>query len=176
MSKKVVVPVVIDTSVLVPSVYSSSPLLQFLLTGNLILIWNNFIKDEALRITDELWDWYAAKNPDITRKEIIELLNMVFEDGITVPEMPLDWPPASKDRNDDPFLWAAVNGKAEYIISLDKRHIIELGSFCGIPIGDVDSFFKWAKSERPMSRPHLVINLIKRLNYKLAKSINRNSP
>ena len=49
MSKGIVVPVVIDTNVLVPSVYRSTHLLSFLLSGNLLLVWNTAIYDEAPR-------------------------------------------------------------------------------------------------------------------------------
>lgn len=79
-----------------------------------------------------------------------ELLSVIFNLGFNVPEMPNNWPPTSRDRNDDPFLWATVTGKAEYLISNDRRHLLNLRSFKGIPIGTPKQFFQWAKATYPM--------------------------
>ncbi|RJQ26241.1 MAG: hypothetical protein C4589_10155 [Peptococcaceae bacterium] len=66
--------------------------------------------------------------------------------------MPKDWPPVSKDRDDDQFLWVALAGDAEYIIS-DDKHLLKLkGSFI-IPIGTPENFFEWVKIAHPMPRP-----------------------
>lgn len=84
--------------------------------------------------------------------EARELLHLAYTFGITVPEMPEDWPPASKDRNDDPFLWTAVAGRAEYILSYDRRHMLRLRNFKGIPIGRPRDFFKWAIATHPIRK------------------------
>lgn len=67
--------------------------------------------------------------------------------------MPEDWPPASQDRDDDPFLWTAVTGRAEYIISHDRRHMIKLGTFRDISIGTPGNFFEWIEIAHPAPRP-----------------------
>ena len=36
-SKEIAVPIVVDTNVLIPSLYMATPLLRFVLSGNLIL-------------------------------------------------------------------------------------------------------------------------------------------
>jgi len=43
-SNKIAVPIVIDTNILVPSLYMATPLLTFVLSGNLIIIWNEFMR------------------------------------------------------------------------------------------------------------------------------------
>lgn len=150
---KIVVPVVIDTNVLVPSVFMKSHILKFILNGNLTLVWSDFIFKEALEITERLWNkLYQKKMEPEQLPETIELLETVYRYfGYPVDdEMPEDWPTASKDRRDDPFLWAAETGKAEYIISHDRRHMLELGNHKGIPIGTPAEFFQWAKATHPI--------------------------
>ncbi|MBM7866259.1 putative nucleic acid-binding protein [Heliobacterium gestii] len=110
-SNQVVVPVVIDTNVLVPSLYSYTRIAVFMTYGNILLVWNDFIYDEVLEIMERL--------------------------------SPID---------DDPFLYAAVEGKAEYIISCDSKHMVSMGNFNNIPIGTPDEFFNWVIQEHPMRR------------------------
>ena len=151
MSKEIVVPVVVDTNVLIPSIYRSSYLFNFILSGNLVLVWNQFIYDEAERIAIDMWNSYVRRRTRNSLKDTLNLLRLVFEVGYSVHDMPDDWPNVSNDRDDDSFLWAAENGKAEYIISHDRRHMIALRSFKGIPIGNPASFFSWAISNYPMT-------------------------
>lgn len=65
--------------------------------------------------------------------------------------MPDDWSPSSPDPDDDPFLRVAYVGRAEYIISSDKRHMVLLENYKNIPIGNPKSFFKWVKEKHPMT-------------------------
>ena len=153
------IPVIIDTNILVPSLYRSTHILQFILSGNLVLIWNNFIYDEAYRIVHEMWDDYYSKKNFYDLSEVVELLDIVFNLGIKVVDMPIDWPPASRDRKDDPFLWASEVGWAYYIISNDKRHMLLLKMFNGTPIGRPIDFFEWAKKEYPMDASNLSSSL-----------------
>ena len=145
------VPIVVDTNILVPSLFRSTHLLGFILAEQLVLVTNDFLYEEALRITNRMWDnWYKLKMTEPLSK-IHELLDLVFGLGYTVPEMPDNWPPASRDRDDDPFLWVASQGRAEYIISHDDRHMLELGDFKGIPIGKPKQFFEWVQVAHPIT-------------------------
>lgn len=49
------------------------------------------------------------------------------------------------DPDDDKFLEAAVAGNVDYLVSGD-RHLLDLGSFRGIPIVDPRTFFKRLES------------------------------
>ncbi len=149
MSNRVVIPVVIDTNILVPSLYSKTPLFDFVLKGNLILVWNSFIYEEAVEIIARLGSIYKKKT-SVTPYDVISLLDLVLNEADKVREMPEDWPPVSPDRDDDPFLFTAEIGGAEYIISADNRHMLKLESYKGISIGSPGDFFKWAKENRPM--------------------------
>lgn len=150
MSGGPIIPVVIDTNVLVPSLYSYTPIAHFILSGNLVLIWNNYIYREVCRIINRLAKRYHVK-AGVEPGEVIKLFELISFAGRKVDEMPVDWPPASSDRKDDPFLWAAVAGGAEYIISDDSKHFLKLKSFKGIPIGRPENFFRWVEKVHPMT-------------------------
>ncbi|HAG08194.1 MAG TPA: hypothetical protein DCK87_01310 [Desulfotomaculum sp.] len=152
MSEKPVISVAIDTNVLVPSLYSRTPIARFILSGKLTFIWNPFIHNEASKIINRLADRYYKK-AGVQSEEIIKLLELITDLGIEVPDMPDDWPSISSDRNDDPFLWAALTGGAEYIISDDESHMLKLKEFCGIPIGTPGDFFEWVKIAHPIPKP-----------------------
>jgi predicted nucleic acid-binding protein len=97
-----------------------------------------------------MWEQYYCEKIMIDPEMIFRLLGYIFNAGIKVSEMPETWPAASCDRNDDPFLYAAVNGGAEYIISSDRRHMLSLQHFRGIPIGRPQAFFEWVKTTYPI--------------------------
>jgi len=71
--------------------------------------------------------------------------------------MPSYWKPCSPDRDDDPFLYAALTGGAKYIISADIRHMLRLGSVNGIPIGRPREFFPWVIQNYPIETYSVLI-------------------
>ncbi|WP_265332381.1 PIN domain-containing protein [Zhaonella formicivorans] len=121
--------------------------MNFILTGNLSVIWNDFIYEEAREIIERLHPKYSRLGIDY--REVVALLDLILDPSDKVSEMPQNWPPVSLDRDDDPFLFAAIEGNAEYIISADIRHMLTLGEFRGIPIGKPINFFSWAQRNRP---------------------------
>lgn len=151
MISKPTVPIVLDTNVLVPSLYAKTRILEFVTQGNLVLLWNGFIYAEAVDIIHRLSDYYKHRGID-RRELVIELLDLIFIETYMTPEMPSSWPPISPDRNDDPFLFAGLHGGAEYIISSDKRDMLSLGTVEGIPIGPPTEFFTWVKGKHPMKK------------------------
>jgi predicted nucleic acid-binding protein len=83
----------------------------------------------------------------------LTLLDLVVKGlGHFTRDMPYTWPPASSDRNDDPFLYAALQGNAEFIITQDRKHLLDMKFFRGIPIGKPKDFFGWAIKNRPMHK------------------------
>ncbi|HOV80913.1 MAG TPA: PIN domain-containing protein [Bacillota bacterium] len=150
MLEKPVVPVVIDTNVLIPSIYSYTRIARFVYEGLLLLVWNDFTYREASEIIDRLADYYMKK-PGFRAEEAKVFLDYMFSVGRKVPDMPEDWPYVTKDRDDDNFLWAAIAGNAEYIITEDGSHMLALKEFRGIPIGTPKDFFRWVKQVHPMS-------------------------
>jgi predicted nucleic acid-binding protein len=52
------------------------------------------------------------------------------------------------------FLWIASEVGAEYIITKDKKHLLSLKNYRGIPIGTPRDFFKWVKKMYPRAQPN----------------------
>jgi len=149
MSGKPAVPVVVDTNVLIPSIYRYTSIARFIYEGFLVLVWNEFTYKEASEIIDRLADYYMKK-PGFRADEAKVFLDFMVSIGRKVPDMPEDWPHVTEDRDDDNFLWAAVAGNAEYIITEDNLHMLALREFRGIPIGTPKEFFRWVKKAHPM--------------------------
>ncbi len=105
-------------------------------------------------MAEEMWPWYSVRL-EIECADVLKTLYRTFDVGHCVPDMPETWPPVSTDRDDDPFLWAALQGGAEYIISYDRRHMLKLGAFQSIPIGTPKQFFDWVKITHPMDAPEI---------------------
>lgn len=139
---------VIDTNVLVPSIYSYTYIARFIYEGLLVLVWNDFIYREASEIIDRLAECYMRK-AGFQAREAKVFLDYMFSIGKKVADMPEDWPCVTNDRDDDNFLWAAVVGNAEYIITEDSS-LLELKELRGIPIGTPKEFFSWVKQAHPI--------------------------
>jgi putative PIN family toxin of toxin-antitoxin system len=148
MSEKPAVPVVIDTNVLIPSIYSYTHIARFIYEGLLVLVWNDFIYKEACEIIDRLAEYYMRK-AGFQAREAKAFLDYMVSIGKKVANMTEDWPRVTKDRDDDNFLWAAVIGNAEYIITEDGL-LLALKEFRGIPIGTPKEFFCWVKQAHPI--------------------------
>lgn len=149
MSRKIVVPVVVDTNIIVPSLYMETPIFKLVLEGNLALCWNEFIYDEAEEIVKRLGPYYE-KRIGVSTRQVLSLLNLIYDPSYKVPEMPDGFRRITADRDDDRFIWAAIKGGAEYIITKDHGHLLRLRRFRNIRIGRPVDFFRWVKRAHPM--------------------------
>jgi len=143
------VPVVIDTNIFIPSILTETHIANFLLSGDLILVWNTFIKNEYIEILFRLAPHYSIKTMDLM--SVVSLINILCQEGIKVPDMPDNWKPVSKDRKDDPFLFAA-DRNAEYLITNDKRHLLSLKKYNDVLIGTAKEFFQWVQKAHPRTQ------------------------
>ncbi len=153
MNASVAVPIVIDTNVLIPTVYSKLNIHRFLLFGNLILIWNDQTLDEALEIASRLWVKHYGKayGAQLFNETVMTLELITTRLGIRVENMPDDWNHISPDRDDDVFLFAAVAGNAEFIVTHNGADLLDIHEFRGIPIGTASDLFQWLKVAHPLS-------------------------
>jgi len=150
MSEGTAVPIVVDTNVLVTSIYGVKNIHRYLVTGELVLIWNNQTHAEAVRIVHKLWKKHYSKYGANGLSEAIAVLELISELGIKVQDMPDDWPRVSRDPDDDMFLFVAEVGQAEYVVTEDKGHLLSLGSFKDIPIGTPQDLFSWLEIAHPL--------------------------
>jgi putative PIN family toxin of toxin-antitoxin system len=81
-------------------------------------------------------DKFAWPEPEIERA--LQQLSRIAER--VQPEHAVDVIKA--DPSDNRILECAEAGKADYVVTGDKRHILPLGSYAGIPIVTVADFFR----------------------------------
>ncbi len=139
------VPIVVDTNVLVPSIYSETFFYHILSFCDFTLLWNEFTRSEAHEIIDRLALNYTNKFDVKLCTESHETLDLLLCHENKVPEMPADWQNYSPDRDDDNFLWVALRGGAKYIITYNQSDLLNLQTFKGIPIGKPHDFKHWAE-------------------------------
>ncbi len=87
-------------------------------------------------ILEEMWQVILRpviqKHRRITEDEAVELLFEIQQDATTISPI-LDLKIIKQDPTDDKYIIAAIEGKADYIVSGDK-HLLELGSYENIKI------------------------------------------
>lgn len=91
MSESPAIPVVIDTNVLVPSIYSYTPLARFIYKGFIVPVWNDFSYLEACKVTNRLATYYLKRNRLSAEEALLFLDYMFFSLGSKVPNMPDNW-------------------------------------------------------------------------------------
>ena len=131
--------VVIDTNVFISAfIFGGKPLeiIRLLLKGEIELYISPFIVNEIVRIFREKFAWEESK--------IEEILDMIKTKTIEVyPNFRVSI--ISGKDDDNRILECALEGKVNYIISGDKRHILPLREFEGIKIVSVNEFLKIIK-------------------------------
>lgn len=124
---------VFDTNVLISSLLSqgSAPFkaYEWAVENNaVILACRPTVAEFAKKIYLPKFDRYILN--DARREAII-----LYQDRATLLDIPMDHNvTASIDPDDNIFLALAKLGKADFIVSGDKKHLLSLGSFEGIPI------------------------------------------
>ncbi|HEY3290624.1 MAG TPA: putative toxin-antitoxin system toxin component, PIN family [Anaerolineae bacterium] len=126
---------VLDTNIIVSALLakSSSPpvaIYQAFIAQRFLLVTSGLVLDEVEEVLnrDYLVKVHGWKPAQVSsRIETLASLAMV------VPDVPLQQP-VSRDANDDMFIAAAVQGKASYIVSGDKKHLLILGEYEGVRI------------------------------------------
>jgi putative PIN family toxin of toxin-antitoxin system len=127
--------VVLDTNVLVSGVrFGGKPriLLQRIVLSQFVLIVSEDILAELARVLSVKFSWHSAL--------IASTLNRIrIVADMADPEFVLT---DCADPDDNRILEAAVEGRADYIVSGDKRHLLRMKSFRGIEILTVSDFLQ----------------------------------
>lgn len=132
--------VVLDTNVIISAVHFGGPPEELLLLANrgaIELFLSTFILEETARVLEEKLRWEKRR---ISR--LIDALRDVA--AIIEPESELN-AVAGYDA-DNRILACAVDAKADFLVTGDKRHLLPLGRYKGIriltPRECLDLFFK----------------------------------
>ncbi len=134
--------VVLDTNVLV-SAYLGGKLegiLQLFRQGRYRLL-----------LSEEIFVEYLAvlKRPkfQLEQRDINSLIALLLSKGEFI-SIPIRLEIITADPSDNKFLEAAVAGKADVVVSGD-HHLLELGSYAGIPILTAADFLTWLEQNSP---------------------------
>lgn len=129
--------VVIDTNVFVSGLnFAGKPgeVLELFARGNIDVIISPFILSEIERILRERFDWSEGN--------IRRILNRIKRQTILVhPKLRIT---TIKSKDDDNrILECAIEGKAQYLISGDQKHLLLLKEYQGIKILSPAEFLKF---------------------------------
>ncbi len=125
---------VVDTSILASALTgnrSAAPrhIYQAILSGHVTLISSITTLQELEHVLNRP---IVAKYHRLSVDEVARIIDLLAVASDWVAGFVLAT--ASPDRSDNKFLAAAVEGKADYIVSADKKHLLSLGQYEGIPI------------------------------------------
>lgn len=128
--------VVIDTNVLISAfVFGGKPLeiIKLLLKDKIELYISPFIINELIRILREKFNWEEDKIDKVL--DILKLKAIEIYPNTKVSLI-------KEKADDNHILECALEGRVDYIISGDKRHILPLKEFKGIKIISVNEFLE----------------------------------
>lgn len=128
--------VVCDTNIYISAAEfggAAQQLLEELLEKEIILITSPDIIKEVSRMLREKFEW-----SDLEIEDTISSLLMVCI--LVRPQLTIQ--KIKKDPPDNKILECAVEGKADYIITGDKKHLLPLKKFQEIPIMSPQEFLK----------------------------------
>lgn len=118
----------LDTNVIISAVHFGGPPEELLLLanhGDIGLFLSTFILEETARVLEEKLLWEKRR---ISR--LIDALREVA--AIIEPESELN--AVAGDDSDNRILACAVDAKADFLVTGDKRHLLPLGRYKGIRI------------------------------------------
>jgi len=139
--------VVLDTNIFVSSLLSKagSParVIDSWRTGQYLLVASRSIISEIKRVVEapNIRDKYGLTDDLIER-----LILLIEKDAVVVPGLAAVAGAISKDPSDEMFLAAALDAKADLIVSGD-RHLLDLGEYEQIPILNVRRFLEFLEKQ-----------------------------
>jgi len=109
--------VVVDTNVLISGLMTpfgnAARILDMVLGGELHILYDD-------RVLSEYREVLLRPKFSFEEKDVDSLLSFIEAEGMKVTSTPIDYPHVDKD--DMPFIEVAVAGKAEALITGNKRH------------------------------------------------------
>lgn len=139
--------VVLDTNVFVSSLLSKAGRPAMVIdawrAGRYLLVTSPSIIFEIKRVV-EAPD--IRKKYGLSRDRIERLILLLEKDTIVVPGLSAAARAIPKDPTDEMFLSAALDARADLIVSGD-RHLLDLGEYKGIPILTVREFLELVEKQ-----------------------------
>lgn len=120
--------VVLDTNVIISALISSGPprvVVELCRTGDILSVTSDALLTELSEVMRRKFGWEAGRVAVLL--EEIRSFSLVVLPGVTVQRI-------SGDPADNRVLECALEGRVDFIVSGDSRHLQPLGWFEGIPI------------------------------------------
>jgi len=136
MGSEKVIRVVLDTNIVVSALLFGGQLerlIELWKEGKILPLCSKEIIDEYLKVL-------SYPKFQLTEEEISYLLTQEILPWFEVVEVLNGKPYVETDPEDDKFIWCAIEGKADFIVSGDK-HLLELAN-SPVPIVSVKEFLK----------------------------------
>jgi len=136
MGSEKVIRVVLDTNIVVSALLFGGQLerlIELWKEGKILPLCSKEIIDEYLKVL-------SYPKFQLTEEEISYLLTQEILPWFEVVEVPTGKPYVEADPEDDKFIWCAIEGKADFIVSGDS-HLLELAN-SPVPIVSVKEFLK----------------------------------
>lgn len=134
--------VVVDTNILISALISKKPsppfqIYQLIKSGNFLLITSSTILEE---LEDVITREEIVKLHQRTSGQIKEILEEIIETSYIIPGL-VNVEVVKEDPDDDKFIAAAIEGRADYIITGDKP-LLNIKEYHGIKIISPREFVK----------------------------------
>src|SRR5690625_3068738 len=134
---------IVDTNLLVPSIYSRTPLAERLVAGEFLLCLNPDIVQEVQSQIVAL-EKVVGLDIGIPREEVTELFDAlvlwVQENNLFAPPCPDAYQTSFPDPDDRCFLWTAEYFCADFLVTGDHK-LLELGNHHTTTIGTLNDFW-----------------------------------
>jgi len=133
--------IILDTSTLVSAIFFSgkpSQILSKIINGEITLIVTDDIFEEYKEVLSEERFYQSS---DLKKKDVLKFLKYLIKIAENVTPSKA-YEAIKDDISDNKFLDAAVEGEAKIIVTSDKKHILKLKKFKGIPILSPAKFLK----------------------------------
>ena len=129
--------VVLDTNVLIAAFVSpkgfASRVLDLWIEGEYELVTSSWQIEEFRRVSR-----YDRVKKRIEPHEVGTFVNALREHAIVIEDLPsID---VSPDPDDNPIVATAIAGAAQYLVSADKRDVLDLGAVAGVRILTIGDF------------------------------------
>lgn len=141
---------IVDTNLLVPSLYSRTPLIKLLVAGEFFLCLNPDIVREvrAKIVALENKVGLGVALPRETVSEFFETLVLWVEaNNLLAPPCPDGYEPSFPDPDDRCFLWTAEYFRSDFLITGDTN-LLKLGHHHDTTIGGLNDFWGFLKDQK----------------------------
>lgn len=123
----------IDTNILASGLIAKKPspplqIVEAIINGQIVLVTAELL---LVEMEDVLNRDYMVRMHTLSKERVHQIVTLLTQLSVVASVESL--PSVSLDRDDDILFACAVAGQADYIVSGDKKHVLKIGEYQGIP-------------------------------------------